>query len=374
MGQGFQQLQEIAKTEAGGVEGRTTEGRNVALKVTGFDLQANQTIGINLVTGLEERIALREDKVVRKFVRADVPAWSGNGKGGTRHKSYTELGGVILFENVFRYPQGDTAKWGTTVSHTPTEATVFVEPASLYMARSGAYCLDIIHTKSARIVGTLDELKEALTKALADNKYSAAIVRFENINESGVKTHIMARDETGRIVSRSIKVDGGYENIEAHEAVDIFLETKWGQILKTSIGKDFTTEVIPVERIFAGKDTQEKLAKKTDPLRHYKNEGGGYGFTSTIITYRRHPEGGKFFSAEPIPTSTKPTLHAMENVPTKHMQPETAPLAKDPGNRLESSGIGRQANGDEHTRPDGRDDHVLPVAPESPKVKGFARR
>jgi len=317
----FDKLKEIASADSRGASTQSnTPGRNVALNVTSFDIPANQTVGFDLLTGSEMRISLRPDKVKRTYERADVPAWSGTGKGGTRNKSYTEIGGTILFESVFEYPDGLTARWGTAVSHTPTEATVFIEPARPFVSKKDSYGIEVIHTQRSKMVSTIDELRAALIDALP-NQYSAAIVRFGQTMDDGSKEVITARD--GRnIISRSISENNAYKAIEADEAADRFMQTEYGQYLASDIGTDFITEVIPVERYFAGKDTRQMLGDKDKFQRYYKMDGDIVGFTPSIITLRRHAEGGQYMSAEPIPTSTKPKIYPLDKVPTSILIPD----------------------------------------------------
>jgi hypothetical protein len=336
----FDKLKEIASADSRGPSTQSnTPGRNVALKVTSFDLATNETVGINISTGIEERISLRPDKVQRKNERADVPAWSGKGKNGTRNKSYTEIGGTILFEAVYEYPTGLTARWGTSVSHTPTEAKVFVAPARPFVSKKESYGLEVIHTKRARMVNTVDELREALIAALP-TQYSAVIVRFGRTNSDGSKEVITARDGKS-IISRSINENNAYRIIEAVEAADRFMETDYGKFLASDIGTDFVTEVIPVERYFAGKDTRQMLGDKDKFQRYYKMEDGYVGFTPTIVTLRRHEEGGLYMSAEPIPTSTKPKIYVLDKVPTHILTPDPSVLEETEGSQTTDQAVPR---------------------------------
>jgi hypothetical protein len=303
-----------------------TEGRNIALRVTSYDVAKNTTTGINILTGDEEEIGMRPQKNKETArPRAEVLDWSGAGKNGTRNKSYTEIGGVIVFEAVFAYPEGLIARWGKSYSHTPTEAEIFIAPACPFISAKGKLGMEVLKTGSAKKVSTVDELTKAISDCLSANTFTSAMVRLLGVNDDGVEEVIAIRDDRKNLIGRSKYVEGKYIILTADEAAKEFLKTKYGEMLVSDIGTDFITEVIGVDRIFAGTDTQESLSKK-DFNRFYRIKGTQNGFTDTIMACRRHSEGGLFFSAEPLPISTQPKLYAMDDLPTEFIQPKVIPF------------------------------------------------
>lgn len=293
-----------------------TEGQNIAIVVESYNTEGadptkHTVTGKALHNGETMTISLRADKDAanRRFKRAEVSNWAAK-----RDKAATDVGGVILFEGVFKYPQGYTAKWGNALSHTPDEASVFIAHACPVATKNKKFAFDVVRVPAARAVSTVEELEAALAEAMSPGPFSFAVVRASD----GEKV-------TVRKAERYKKNDEGkFEQIEAAEAAKLFLTTQFGQALVANIGTGFVTEVIAGERIFAGKDTQDKLGTE-EKHKRFHMMGNGAGFTPTVIAVRRHAQGGLYFTFG-IPSSTQPQLYPLEGIPSAVIQPKVAPF------------------------------------------------
>jgi hypothetical protein len=320
----FKELKDIAETPSAQAANTTNNARNVPLRVGSYDLEKNSVTGIDLFTGEEMTITLRPDPQAdtREFKRADIKEFAGKGKAGKREKVYTEEGGVLMFDLVYPDPKADgklTAKWARPYSHDENEAEVFVSPAAPYTSPAGKFSMDVLRTIAAAPVSTVEELKDAVVGAM-HNSFSGAVIRVSD----GQDTTLFTQGRQDRI-GRSKKVGAKYETVPAEEAFEDFLQTPFGKHLAKTIGQDYVTEVIPVERIYAGKDTQASL-KSQENFEAFHKMGAGVGFTDTVIAIRRHEEGGAFLCARPIPVQLRANLYQMKDVPTANISPKVQPF------------------------------------------------
>lgn len=327
---GFDNLKQAGKSF------NKTPGPNVALVVESYNVEGTDPLkhtvtGKAVHNGETMTISLRPDPGAdkRSYKRAEVANWAAR-----RDKAATDPGGVIVFEAV--YPvQGAagqfSSKWGNAVSHTPEEASVLIAHASPVVTRNEKFAMDILRVPAARAVSSKDELREAMIEAMSAGIFCSALVRASDGNE--VRSWRVERYEKN--------AQGKFESINAEKAADNFMASDAGKALSENIGTDFVTEVIPGERIFAGKDTQAKIEKSGGRTHHerFHKMGDAVGFTQTIIAVRKHPEGGTFFTFF-IPASTVPQIYTKEGIPSAAIQPKVSPFVANSGTQDDAAELG----------------------------------
>lgn len=376
---GFSSLKKKLESSAAAPAGnKPNNARNVPLRVESYDFNNESVTGVDLFTGETMTIKLRPDSGSRQFQRATIKEIGGKGKMGTREKVYTEIGGVLAFDIVYPDTKADnqlTARWVRPYSHTPDEADVYVTYASPYIAKSGSVAMDVLKTVAACAVTTADELREQLLQAF-HSSYSGAVVRMSNgeetlliegqyskhierINkignltvgpndaltdeEKGLVTQFIARVKPTKvqkdkpekfIVNEDYVSDAERDAVNkflAHKTVDAFLASEKGKELSAEIGTDFVTEVIPIERLYAGTDTLAQLQKKDFEFCNHFKMGEEMGFTETIIATRAREQGGYIISARPLAVMGRPNLYSLKDVPTQNISPKAQPFVGNMG-------------------------------------------
>lgn len=315
---------------------QSNNARNVPLKVVSYDIEKKTVTGVDLYTNEEMTIALRPDQgaETREFKRSEIKDFAGKGKEGKRAKTYTEEGGVLLMDMVYADPKAEgqlTAKWARPYSHDADQAEVFVAFAAPHVSAKGKFAMDVLRTVAAAPVQTIDELRSAVIDAL-HNSFAGAVIRISD----GKETVIYTQGYQDRI-GRSKKVGDKFPTVSAEEAFDDFLLTNFGKAISKSLGnpsdtsmQDFTAEVIPVERIFAGKDTQAQMKSKEN-FEAFHKMGSSVGFTETAIAIRRHEEGGAFLAARPMPVHLRSNLYMLKDVPTANIRSMVQPFVNNGG-------------------------------------------
>ena len=301
---GFADLAKVSN-EARASRGRT-EGENVALQVTSYDLVQDTTTGIRIDTGDEVTIKLRPPNKPLSKPRGEPKFWSAQSG-----KMATQPGGVILFEGVYRYPEGLTARWGTSISHSAQQAEVFIAHAKTIVSQANKFGLEIVRADAATPVNSVEAARAAIIDAISHSKFASALVRCSNGKETYTHEVRRAKLENKQFVDRTPEA----------AADDFFATAEFGRTLAEEFGNvdpDFVAEVIAGERIYMGPDSQSKLGDK-ETFQRWNRMGADIGYAKAIIAVRRHPEGGAYFTHYQ-PTSTMPALYPINGIPSPNIQ------------------------------------------------------
>jgi hypothetical protein len=344
---GFANIDKELKAEARGAGGKSSE--NVAVMVSGYDAEKELVLGTRLDTSEEVRVRLRPwaNAENSKHERAGVKDWSK-----TSGKKVVKPGGVIVFEAAWKEEDGVyCARWGKTASHSAEEAEVFIAPAQPLVSPRGTVGLEVLRTIAARSVKTPAELHSAVAEALAASRMSSAVVR---IWAGGEKMRVFQVARTKKATDGS----NSFVDRKPEDAASEWMADRVGaNIAKEMVaeGCDFITEVIPAERIYAGRDTQatlnpqeEKGALRRKMLLEPFKMGESYGFTNAVVAARRHEEGGLFFTHF-WPVSARPSLYAVSGVETNHIRPNVAPIINaqpEGGDQVDGSDLAAAGVGD----------------------------
>lgn len=304
-----QQKQEMSQAQA---------GENVAVIVENY---GNEN-GVDFVAGTRVdnnepiKIGLFEDKDAgsRKYPRPEVVDFANK-----KHKTHTQPGGVILFEGTYKTRDLTKARWATSLAHVAEESEIMIAPARVGPIKEGAkgVYVDVLRPMLAEQVTSSQEADAAIVAALdpIDGNSPFVVVRLAEGDE--VFTQVISADR-----SKPTK-EGEYPvTLSGRESLDKFLGTDLGRsIMKAVASAGVTAEVIPGERIFFGPASVAAIIEKgKSPDKPYSVSEGVTGFTESVIAIRRH-EGGGAYATRALPTSTKPKLFTLEQLPTSVIQP-----------------------------------------------------
>lgn len=297
----------------------STPTRNVAVKVSSFNVEAGLTTGVDICTGEELSIKLRGlSKTFEK--QGGVHLWSK-----TRGKSAVaagEDGGVIVFESVVREKDGAlTSRWGVVASHDAQEAEVlkvYARPAAAFKSRNDLdekRAIEIAHVDQAKVLKNEDDVRESIASVIS-RPFTVAVVRAFDGDEIRVATVWKGRDDSPQ------------------QAVDNFLKINayLGRHLtnKNMAQDEMIVEVFPMERIYSGADTREMLrdASKLDAQRFSRDwslgDDRGWGFGESLVALRTHDEGGRFFTMM-LPAVNRQPLWTLDSLPSANITPAAAP-------------------------------------------------
>lgn len=312
-----------------------TPWRNVAIRPMEYDLETRVTTGIDITTG--ETLSIRLDDKNESDLRDNVSVWAApryRDRKGIREIANPKAvvsgpeGGVIIFEGVRSVEGGGPleARWGNTASHSEGVAEVFsalVRPATAYGSRTAMdakFAIEVIRPLAAQTVASIDQLKDALCDII-NRPFVNACVRVLD-SDDVVSTGLLWKPK----------------DKSAEEAVDRFLSSdRLGRLLSDEVCQGAVVEVLPIERIYPGKDYQKVLgdAGKTDSKIFARDwslgEGQGFGFAQTYVALRQYEaqDGslGGWQLTKIRPESTRPVLYrGLEDLPTPNIQPKTAPV------------------------------------------------
>ena len=309
--------------------------RNIAIEVASIDVanppavtgryRAGSVTGRDLETG--ESVTMRLRELRSPNPNAGCPAKWGDYRKTPRgiplESASTEVGGVIVFENVYKRNPPD-AQFGVAVSHYPGEASVQIVQASVYRElKSGKVGVDVVRTEDARVAPDAAALEAAILEAL--ERVEGAMVRIVIGNE------VLG---AARVYRGNAAKDGEPYRLQDCAAVLADFKTKpHGAALFAAVGRTegAVVEVVPVERLQFGVKTLEALRGKAAKMRREPGEhiarnfaigAEEYGVTHAILSTRAHANGGKpLVSAEVITTMGRPTLVRMADVATPNLTP-----------------------------------------------------
>lgn len=300
--------------------------RNVAVKVTSFDVPNNATTGIDIVTGEEVTIKLRE--LGKSFEKqGGVASWSKKGKTCV---ATGEEGGTIVFESVIRDAEGGlSSRWGVVAAHATTDRQdraidvekVFSRPAVSFKNRAELdekRAIEIARIDQSQRVSGEGELKAVLAEILS-RPYTVAVVRAFDGEEIRVANVWKGKDATPEQAADNFRKTNNYlgrhlsdDGVQAMQAVEVF----------------------PLERVYAGMDYREMLrdASKLEAQRFSRDwslgEGKGWGFGESLVAFRTHEEGGRFITMV-LPSVNRQPLWTLESIPSAHIKPPVAPSLSD---------------------------------------------
>lgn len=357
--------------------------KNVALRVTGYDIKRRVTQGVDISTG--EALEIKLDGADRPG-RDDIDEWSKtrfeqkgkfiklvNNKAVVAGDE-TEAG-VIIFEAVrpSKEPGLLEARWSVTASHSAEEASVhavLARPMSAWKAPGQldkSLGIEVIRPLTAAPVKDIESITEAITSIVAA-PFTHAVIRAQDENGK-IHASVVRRPYTDELkalnaqINAAAKLSDGSElpyaearaaktekrrslteqfAIADKNAIEGAAPAFWkfdplGKLLAKLSLDDLATlklEAFALENIYPGAKYKEALDKETgvDNMmlrRDWKlpeDAGTGFGFTDTFLAIRVHEEGGSQVTKIRA-SSTRPLLYPdLASIPTPNITPTTAPV------------------------------------------------
>lgn len=317
----------------------STAYRSLAIQVTQYDLtqQPHSVVGYPMLDNGQPDTS----HLVRVFMKPDDKAQEREYQRrefkdltNTSSKSYTDIGGILLFNYVFETdtPNVYAAHWIDVASHTPGQAAIRAAYATVNFKNTQDngkpyFYVNYYKTNEAIKVSSLDELKGQLEKTLqplVPDMHMMAAIRI--VNPAGQSVAVTAQTQWKKDHESSWQ-----HALTGAESAQAFIQgDKWPLIQQVfQEGEVTMCEIIPGARIHAATATRNNLLKNKTRLEKliqiYRNNDEPV-YLKTYVVARQHEGGdGKPFLTHIQGVDSAESGVPLKDIPTVHFnQPATA--------------------------------------------------